>query len=648
MTSKPRTLLIAVGVALALVLGAGPALADDPLRIRITEVDASAFPEVRVVASVVDAQDRPVADLTPRDVVVTEEGRPQSATAELASEFAPVTLALVLDTSGSMAGKPLADAKAAMSLLISSLGPKDQAAVLTFNTRVNVDQALTADKNALLAATNAATAAGNTAIFDGANSAVDVLASVQPPARRAIVLLTDGVDNSSATSLRAVSDRIQAQAYPVYVVGLGTSLDRSTLQALADASRGGQAFVAPTSDQLSSIYAALSERILTQYVVTYRSNVRSVEAGTTLTLTVQITRAGALLGSVNTTFVVPAGRGIEAPAQATPQTAASAPAAVVPQVVTGPYSPEVVGLLGTAAALSLLLWVFVISTTHSLSELERRRVGELMEAAGSGGPERTRGRSFLQRAVLPLLASVGGRFGQMTTGSIADRTRRRIVQAGEPFDLQTAEFLGLQIATTMAGASIFAGVGALRLGPQLGWVALTALAGALLGIAIPNIALDRAVKSRRRRILRALPSALDMLALSARAGMTFDGAVAQVVQRWDSPLSDEFRRVMAEFRMGRDRRETLRAMAERTGVPDVQRFANSIIQADALGVPISKVLLDQSIEMRTRRRQRAEESARVAPVKMLFPMVGLIFPALFVVILGPAVPRFIELFTATR
>jgi tight adherence protein C len=139
-----------------------------------------------------------------------------------------------------------------------------------------------------------------------------------------------------------------------------------------------------------------------------------------------------------------------------------------------------------------------------------------------------------------------------------------------------------------------------------------------------------------------------MLALSARAGMTFDGAISQVVQRWDSPLSDEFRRILAEFRMGRDRRDALRAMAERTGVPDVKRFANAVVQADSLGVPISKVLLDQSIEMRTRRRQRAEESARTAPVKMLFPMVGLIFPALFVVILGPAVPRFLELFATAH
>jgi tight adherence protein C len=472
---------------------------------------------------------------------------------------------------------------------------------------------------------------------------MDVLAAAPQPFRRAVVLLTDGVDNSSAVSLRAVSERIQAQGYPVYVVGLGTNLDRPVLQALADASRGGQAFVAPSSDQLASIYAALSERIQTQYVVTYRSNVRAADEGTELTLTLQVVRAGAILGSTSTTFVVPAGHGVVAPAGATAEPAVVPPSLVVPQPIRGPYSPEVAALLGSASVLSLLLWLFVISSSQSLEALERRRVASLFVGSGPGS-DRVQGRSFSERVLLPLLARIGRRLDRFTAGSIADSTTRRLAQAGYPLQLGAAEFLGLQLGTCFAGAAIFASVAAWRMGPQIGGILLLGLMGALAGFLVPRIWLDRAVKGRRRRILRALPSALDMLALSARAGMTFDGAISQVVQRWDNPLSDEFRQVLVEFRMGRDRRDTLRAMAERTGVVDVMRFANSVIQADSLGVPMSKVLMDQSIEMRTRRRQRAEESARTAPVKMLFPMVALIFPALFVVILGPAVPRFLEMF----
>jgi tight adherence protein C len=332
-------------------------------------------------------------------------------------------------------------------------------------------------------------------------------------------------------------------------------------------------------------------------------------------------------------------------------TAPTAPVVSVPAAIAvpikGPYSPEVAALLGTASALSLLLWLFVISTSYSVQSLERRRVSELVAAEGSVRVGRTQGRSFADRVVLPLLARVGRRLGRLTSGSIAQRIQRRLSQAGEPFNLAPAEFLALQLGCTAIGTVLLAATAAVTV-REIGWVLLIALTGALLGLALPSIWLDRVGKARRRQILRALPSALDMLALSARAGMTFDGAISQVVQRWESPLSEEFRRILAEFRMGRNRRDALNAMAERTGVQDVKRFANAIIQADALGVPISKVLIDQSIEMRTRRRQRAEESARTAPVKMLFPMVGLIFPALFVVILGPAVPRFLELFATAH
>jgi tight adherence protein C len=643
-----RLRLVAVVAALACaVAGAQPALADDPLRIRLTQVDATNFPDVRVVASIVDSQDRPVSGLAAREIVLSEQGRTQSATVEVSTESAPIALALVLDTSGSMAGRPIADAKSAMEQLIRSLGPKDQSAVLTFNTRVVVDQSLTTDKDALVAATGAAAAAGNTAIFDGVAKAIDVLAAAPPQARRGIVLLTDGVDNSSSINLPAVSERVRAQGYPVYVIGLGTNLDQRVLQTLADASRGGQAFVAPSSAQLASIYATLSERILTEYIISYHSNVRDVRDGTPLTLTVQVTRAGAILGSTSVIFEVPAGHGVTAAVAATAEPAAPAPA-VVAQPATGPYSPEVAALLGTASALSLLLWVFVISTSYSMEHLERRRVGELAAAAGSLPVGRTQGRSFFERVVLPILARIGRRFGRITSGSLAERTQQRLSEAGDPFALGPVEFLGLQLGACLVGTALFAAAAAFGIGPQLGWIVLIGLAGALVGILVPSVWLDRVAKNRRRQIQRALPSALDMLALSARAGMTFDGAISQVVQRWDSPLSDEFRRILAEFRMGRDRRDALRAMAERTGVPDVKRFANAVVQADSLGVPISKVLLDQSIEMRTRRRQRAEESARTAPVKMLFPMVGLIFPALFVVILGPAVPRFLELFATAH
>jgi len=134
-----------------------------------------------------------------------------------------------------------------------------------------------------------------------------------------------------------------------------------------------------------------------------------------------------------------------------------------------------------------------------------------------------------------------------------------------------------------------------------------------------------------------LPDALDLLTISVEAGLGFDAALAKVVEKMDGPLVDEFRQALAEVRMGRARRDALRDVASRADAQPVSNFIGAIVQAEQLGVPIAKVLQIQSNQLRIERRQRAEEAAAKAPVKMLFPMVGCIFPTIFIVILGPAV-----------
>jgi tight adherence protein C len=152
------------------------------------------------------------------------------------------------------------------------------------------------------------------------------------------------------------------------------------------------------------------------------------------------------------------------------------------------------------------------------------------------------------------------------------------------------------------------------------------------------------VRERQSQIARALPDALDMMSICVDAGLGFEAAIQKVAIQWDNELALEMRRVISEIRVGVTRSEALRHLAERTGVTDIANFVAVLIQADLLGIAIRNVLHTQAEQMRVRRRQRAQEAAQKAPLKMLFPMTLFIFPAMFVVILGPAIPRFLEVF----
>ena len=171
-------------------------------------------------------------------------------------------------------------------------------------------------------------------------------------------------------------------------------------------------------------------------------------------------------------------------------------------------------------------------------------------------------------------------------------------------------------------------------------IAFALIAGAAvggIGFFAPELWLSRRIKKRQKLVLLAVPDTLDLLTISVRAGLSFDGALSKVVEKTNGPLSDEFRRALAEVRVGRTRRDALRDMVGRTNVQALTNFIGAIIQAEQLGVSISKVLQVQSEQLRIERRQRAEEMAAKAPIKMLFPLVGCIFPSMFIVILGPAV-----------
>jgi tight adherence protein C len=217
-----------------------------------------------------------------------------------------------------------------------------------------------------------------------------------------------------------------------------------------------------------------------------------------------------------------------------------------------------------------------------------------------------------------------------------NRTDRRLMQAGNPGGLRTVDFLALKVliagVTGVVALLVLTLIGA---GLPMAVVGGCALGG--IGFFAPEFWLSRHIRERQRLILLSVPDTLDLLTISVRAGLSFDGALSKVVEKTDGPLSDEFRRALAEVRVGRTRRDALRDLVGRTNVQALTNFIGAIIQAEQLGVSISKVLQVQSEQLRIERRQRAEEMAAKAPIKMLFPLVGCIFPSIFIVLLAPPI-----------
>ncbi len=167
---------------------------------------------------------------------------------------------------------------------------------------------------------------------------------------------------------------------------------------------------------------------------------------------------------------------------------------------------------------------------------------------------------------------------------------------------------------------------------------LAAVVGAIIGYIGPDLYLSRVIANRQHTIQKVLPDTIDLLVICVEAGLGFDSALTRVVQKSDNPLTVEFNRVLAEMRVGRPRRDALKDVIARTQVPDLANFISAILQAEQLGVSVTQVLAVQSDQMRVIRRQRAEEKAMQAPLKMLFPMVFFIFPALCIVLMGPIWP----------
>lgn len=244
------------------------------------------------------------------------------------------------------------------------------------------------------------------------------------------------------------------------------------------------------------------------------------------------------------------------------------------------------------------------------------------------------------RVILPMARRLGEIAIRFTPQNALQATARKLELAGNPRGLEPATFWALRIilAVGLSGAIMLV-LWRTQMDWSLGRKLLIIGIMVAVGFYLPEMMLTSRIQRRQKEIVKSMPDALDLLTICVEAGLGFDGAMAKVYEKWDNELSLAFGRVIREISLGKLRREALRDMADRIGVPEMTSFVAAVIQSEQLGVSMAKVLRIQADQMRIRRRQRAEEEAHKAPIKMLIPMALLIFPSICIVLMTPAFLR---------
>jgi tight adherence protein C len=301
-----------------------------------------------------------------------------------------------------------------------------------------------------------------------------------------------------------------------------------------------------------------------------------------------------------------------------------------------------------AAGAAVFLAVFTLALALQSLLLERRQAYRTlqalraMELRPSDLRNRELARPATERLLRPLSTAALAVGRRCTPAGRREATRRRLAMAGSPGSWDEDRVLVAKVAGLAFGA--VAGVAMLAVG--LAWpLRLLVLAGlCALRYHVPNLVLANAVQRRQASLRRALPDSIDPLTICVEAGLGFDAALAQMSKNTTGPLADELYRTLQEVQLGRSRNEAMRNLAARCDVPELSAFVLAMVQADVFGVSVAGVLRIQAGRMRVKRRQLAEERAMKVPIKVLFPVLFCIFPALFVVILGPAIMRIAAIF----
>jgi tight adherence protein C len=294
----------------------------------------------------------------------------------------------------------------------------------------------------------------------------------------------------------------------------------------------------------------------------------------------------------------------------------------------------------------VLVGIFV-----DLNQSERRRAVRLLESQVAGTStenvnlrEQHLSDSFTRRIVVPVVAGASRIARRVTPIDARDRVARKLLLAGSPAGWDAERILAFKIIGLFGAAilGVFLTTVIGDLSPFIRFVLIGLLA--FVGFVAPDSMLNRRVEERQKEVLRTLSDTLDLLTISVEAGLSLNAAIAQVVQNVPGVLSSEFARMLQEIQLGVPRADAFRNLAERTDVDELNAFALAMIQADVFGVSIASVLRTQAQQLRIKRRQRAEAKAQQTPVKIVFPLILCILPALFVVIVGPGAIQIWESF----
>jgi tight adherence protein C len=295
--------------------------------------------------------------------------------------------------------------------------------------------------------------------------------------------------------------------------------------------------------------------------------------------------------------------------------------------------------------------VVLIGVFFDLNQSERRRAVRLLESQVAGTTsenvnlrEQHLSESFTRRIFVPVIAGASKVARRVTPIDARDRVARKLLIAGSPTGWDAERLLAFKIIGFSGGIVLGLFLTTL-IGDVTPFIRIV-LVGllAFVGFMVPDSMLSRRVGERQKEILRTLSDTLDLLTISVEAGLSLNAAIAQVVQNVPGVLSSEFARMLQEIQLGVPRADAFRNLAERTDVDELNAFALAMIQADVFGVSIASVLRTQARQLRIKRRQRAEAKAQQTPVKIVFPLILCILPALFVVIVGPGAIRIWESF----